>query len=201
MNEVSDYLAGKEREAVRSAAKGVFKVAFPITKICANTLASACKLLLGVTKGFKDMAIDGINMSRVARDKDLDEADPKHDKHRHIVGSGTSCKSISKTAKKQGASLESMEMSDKKMLGFETVARKYGIEYGLIKIEGSSPPTWQVHFMAKDRDTMSNAFKDFSSRQLTHKKETPMEQFKRMASKAMQHIKPEKAKRKIGPEL
>jgi len=89
-------------------------------------------------------------------------------------------------------------VSDKSVLGFETIARQYKIDYGLKKNEGTSPPTWQVYFMAKDRATMANAFRDFTNRQLAAKKETPWEQFKRMASRVTDHVKPEKIMRQTG---
>jgi hypothetical protein len=98
------------------------------------------------------------------------------------------------------ANLESLEVSDKSMLGFETTARKYGIEYGLQKNEATTPPTWQVYFMAKDRATMAQAFREFTNRQLTHQKETPIEQFKRMLSRVTDHVKPEKLMRQTGQQ-
>ena len=194
MNEVSDSMLEHEKNAARAAAQGAFKIAVPVTKVSASSLAVSCKLVLGLTNGFKDLAIDGINVARASTKKGRTGTG----KHRHIVGKGSSYKNITKTAKRKGATLESLEVSDKSMLGFETIARKYGIEYGLQKNEATTPPTWQVYFMAKDRPTMAQAFRDFTNRQLTHKKETPMEQFKRMASRVADHIKPEKLMRQTG---
>jgi hypothetical protein len=193
MNEVSDSLMEQEKAAVRAATQGAFKVVVPVTKLSAASLAVSCKLVLGLTKGFKDMGIDGVNMVRAKSSKAATST-----KHRHIVGSGSTYKNIQKTAKKKGDALESVEVSDKTVLGFETIARKYGIDYGMMKNDATSPPTWQVFFMAKDRATMANAFRDFTSRQLTAKKETPWEQFKRMASRVTDHVKPEKIVRQTG---
>ena len=191
MNEVSDSMLEQEKAAARLASQGAFKVAVPLAKLSAESLAMSCKLVLGLTKGFKDMGVDGINTIRAASGN-------SSAKHKHIVGSGSSYKNIQKTAKKKGDSLDSVEVSDKTVLGFETIARQYGIDYGLKKNEATTPPTWQVYFMAKDRATMANAFRDFTNRQLTAKKETPWEQFKRMASRVADHIKPEKIMRQTG---
>ena len=139
------------------------------------------------------MAIDGVNIARASSGR-------ASGNHKHIVGSGSSYKNINKTAKKKGATLENIEVSDKSMLGFETIARQYGIDYGLKKNEATTPPTWQVYFMAKDRATMAQAFRDFTNRQLSTKKETPWEQFRRMASRVSDHIKPEKIMRKTGQQ-
>jgi len=194
MNEVSDSMLEQEKAAARVAAQSAFKIVVPVTKVSAAGLAMSCKLVLGLTNGFRDLAIDGINMARAS----TANGRAGTGKHRHITGKGSSYKNISKTANRKGATLESIEVTDKAMLGFETIARKYGIEYGLQKNEATTPPTWQVYFMAKDRATMANAFRDFTNRQLTHQKETPMEQFKRMASRVTDHVKPEKIMRQTG---
>ena len=196
MNEVSDSMLEQEKAAARAVSRGAFKIAIPLTKVSAASLAVSCKMVLGLTKGFKDLAIDGINTARLSPGKSTSST-----KHQHIVGSGSSYKNINKTAKKRGASLESVEVSDKTVLGFETVARQYGIDYGLKKNEATNPPTWQVYFMAKDSATMANAFRDFTNRQLTSKKETPLEQFSRMASRVADHVKPERLIRQTGHQL
>jgi len=193
MNEVADSMLEHEKAAAKAVSNGTFKVAVPLAKVSAESLAVSLKLVLGLTNGFKDLAIDGVNMVRSKSSKAASST-----KHRHIVGSGSSYKNIQKTAKKKGDSLDSVEVSDKTMLGFETIARQYGISYGLKKNETASPPTWQVYFMAKDRTTMANAFRDFTNRQLTSKRETPWEQFKRMASRVADHVKPEKIMRQTG---
>jgi hypothetical protein len=193
MNEVSDSLLEQEKAAARVVSQGTFKVAVPVAKLSAESLAMSIKTVLGLTKGLKDMGIDAVNMVRTASGKSSTST-----KHRHIVGSGSSYKNIQKTAKKKGDSLDSVEVSDKTMLGFETIARQYGIDYGLKKNEATSPPTWQVYFMAKDRATMANAFRDFTNRQLAAKKETPIEQFKRVISRMADHVKPEKIMRQTG---
>ena len=191
MNEVSDSMVEHEKAALRAATQGTFKIAVPVAKLSAEGLAMSCKLVLGLTNGFKDLAIDGINTKRAAKGSSSTT-------HQHIVGSGSSYKHINKAAKKQGQALESVDVTDKSMLGFETIARQYKIDYGLRKDENATPPTWQVYFMAKDRATMANAFRDFTSRQLAGKKETPMEQFKRMLSRVTEQVKPEKIMRQTG---
>jgi len=193
MNEVSDAMVEQEKAALRAATQGAFKIAVPVAKLSAESLAVSCKLVLGLTNGFKELAIDGINTARAAKGR-------TSTKHQHIVGSANNYKTINKTAKKQGQSLETVDVTDKGMLGFETIARQYKIDYGLKKDEGTTPPTWQVYFMAKDRATMANAFRDFTNRQLAAKKETPMEQFKRMLSRVTEQVKPEKIMRQTGQQ-
>ena len=196
MNEVSDSMLEQEKAAARAVSREAFKVAIPLAKLSAESLAMSFKLVLGLTKGFTDLTIDGINTVRASSGKNNSST-----KHQHIVGSGSSYRNIKKTAKKKGDALETVDVSDKIMLGFETIARQYKIDYGLKKDEGTTPPTWQVYFMAKDRATMTQAFKDFTNRQLASKKETPWEQFKRMASRVQDHVKPEKIMRQTGQQL
>jgi len=196
MNEVSDSMLEQEKAAARLASRGAFKVAIPLAKLSAASLAVSCKLALGLTKGFTDLTIDGINTARASSGKNNSGTE-----HKHIRGFGSSYKNIKKTADKKGTALENIGVSDKKMLGFETIARQYRISYGLKKNEGSNPPTWQVYFMAKDKATMVNAFRDFTNRQLSNKKETPLEQFQRMTSRMADHVKPEKIMRQTGHQL
>lgn len=193
MNEVADNLLEQEKVAARIISQNAFKMAIPIVAVTGKSLALSCKLILGLTNGLKDMTIDGINTIRASS-----STLPSNENHRHIVGTGSSYKNINKAAGQSGAPLESVEVSDKSMLGFETIARQYGINYGLKQNKSTSPPTWQVYFMSKDRETMANAFREFTNRQLSATRETPLEQFRRMASRVVDHVKPEKIMRRTG---
>ena len=112
MNEVSDAMVEQEKAALRAATQGAFKIAIPVAKLSAESLAVSCKLVLGLTNGFKELAIDGINTARAAKGT-------TSTKHQHIVGSANSYKNINKTAKKRGQALEAVGVTDKGMLGFE----------------------------------------------------------------------------------
>ena len=167
------------------------------------------KLLKSLKRERKDLDTELSNGSidrnfytvrKKALDKEIRVATENLDRlkntHHHKVEASTSYRNITRTAERKGQTLESTNISDKKMLGFEMVARKYGIDYGLMKVKGSSPPEWEVYFMAKDRGKMTNAFKEFTQRERENRRETPMEKMMRIASKLQKNLKLEKVTRR-----
>jgi len=225
MNEVSEYMLEQEKVIGKKVAQGTlkvtetvaevgaFKVIIPIATVSAKSLAKSVRLALALSKGFNDLRIDCVNIIRSSGKGTRNPTSTiptstinsrkakKATKHQHLVGHGTKYKRIHKMARRNGSTLDSVEVSDKKMLSFETIARKYGISYGLQQNKGTNPPTWQVFFMAKDKSIMAAAFKEFSNRQLKNQRETPIEQLQRMASRVAEHVKPEKTMRHVEQQL
>ena len=67
-----------------------------------------------------------------------------------------------KSLTKQGASLDSVEISGQDIDSFKKVARKYNIDFALQKDSSTDPPKWVVFFKAKDSKALETAFKEFS---------------------------------------
>ena len=67
-----------------------------------------------------------------------------------------------KSLAKQGASLESVEISGEDIGAFNKIARKYNIDFALQKDISVDPPNWVVFFKAKDSKALESAFKEFS---------------------------------------
>jgi hypothetical protein len=78
-----------------------------------------------------------------------------------------------KSLTKQGASLSNIEITGENIGSFKRVARKYNVDFALKKDSSETPPKWMVFFKAKDADSLTAAFKEFSSIQLKHKKSRP----------------------------
>ncbi len=74
---------------------------------------------------------------------------------------------------RQGAGVVNIEITDKNIKAFESVARKYGVDYALRKDISEVPPKWLVFFKAKDTDALTAAFKEFSAKQLSKTAEKP----------------------------
>jgi hypothetical protein len=74
---------------------------------------------------------------------------------------------------KQGAGVSNIEISDKNIKAFESVARKYGVDFAVKKDKTENPPRWLVFFKGKDADAITAAFKEFSSKQLKKTAEKP----------------------------
>lgn len=62
--------------------------------------------------------------------------------------------------------LSNIEITDGNVKSFEKYARKYDIDYCLKKDRTSDPPKYYVFFKAKDVDSMTVAFKEYTGWQL-----------------------------------
>lgn len=70
---------------------------------------------------------------------------------------------------KQNAALSNIEITDKNIRSFESVAKKYNIGYALKKDTSEQPPRYLVFFKGRDVDVINMAFKEFTQKQLKHK--------------------------------
>lgn len=71
-----------------------------------------------------------------------------------------------KSLVKQGAGVSNIEITDSNIKSFERTARKYGVDFALKKDKTVSPPKWLVFFKARDADTLTAAFKEYSAKTL-----------------------------------
>ena len=74
---------------------------------------------------------------------------------------------------RQGIGVSNIEISDKNIKSFESIARKYGVDFALVKDKTETPPKWLVFFKGRDADAISAAFKEFSAKQLKHASKKP----------------------------
>jgi len=66
---------------------------------------------------------------------------------------------------RQGQGVSNIEITDKNIKSFESVARKYGVDFALKKDHMETPPKWLVFFKAKDADALTAAFKEFTAKE------------------------------------
>lgn len=64
---------------------------------------------------------------------------------------------------KQGQGMTSIEITDQNIKDFERVARKYGVDFAVMKDKHQVPPKYVVYFKGKDADAITNAFKEYTS--------------------------------------
>lgn len=74
---------------------------------------------------------------------------------------------------RQGAKLESIDIKDENIKSFESIARKYGIDFAVKQDISSETPRYLVFFKSKDTECMTAAFNEFSARELGRSKEKP----------------------------
>lgn len=65
-----------------------------------------------------------------------------------------------KSLQKSGAQITNIVVTDNNIKSFDRVARKYGIDYSLKKVEQEGKSEYLVFFKAKDVDVMTAAFKE-----------------------------------------
>lgn len=81
-----------------------------------------------------------------------------------------------KSLQKSGAQITNIVVTDNNIKSFDRVARKYGIDYSLKKVEQDGKTEYMVFFKAKDVDVMTAAFKEYTSETLKKQKRESVRQ-------------------------
>ncbi len=63
----------------------------------------------------------------------------------------------------QGQGMSSIEITDRNIKDFERVAKKYGVDFAVMKDKHEIPPKYVVFFKSKDADGITNAFKEYTT--------------------------------------
>lgn len=93
-----------------------------------------------------------------------------------------------KSLVRQGAGVQNIEITDKNIRSFQSIARKYGVDYALKKDTSSQPPRYLVFFKARDTDALTAAFREFSGKQLKrNKKPSILVQLKKFQEEIVNH--------------
>jgi len=63
----------------------------------------------------------------------------------------------------QGQGMSSIEITDQNIKDFERVAKKYGVDFAVMKDKHEVPPKYVVYFKGKDTDAITNDFKEYTA--------------------------------------
>ena len=74
----------------------------------------------------------------------------------------TTGKQSVKTLIRQGQGVSSIPLADEGLKDFQKIAKKYGVDFAVVKDKEASPPVYTVFFKAKDVDVMTAAFKEYT---------------------------------------
>ena len=85
----------------------------------------------------------------------------KHKAHKLPHG-----KQTLKQLMKQNTGVSSIEVTQDNIKSFVASAKKYGIDFALKKDAMENPPRYMVFFKGRDADVMTQAFKEFSNKNL-----------------------------------
>jgi hypothetical protein len=93
----------------------------------------------------------------------------------------------------QNQGVSNIEITDKNIKSFESVARKYGVDFAVKKVRGETPPKYLVFFKARDADALTAAFKEYSAKKVRQKRPSVVAQLRKMVSlvkdKAAERVK------------
>lgn len=98
---------------------------------------------------------------------------------------------------KEGGQLTKIEITGNNIQSFEKVARKYSIDYSLMKDGSANPPKYLVFFRAKDVDVMTTAFREYTGGLLNQpRKASIRKRLQRAISRTAKHRELEKTRQK-----
>lgn len=83
---------------------------------------------------------------------------------RHCADKEGKGKQTVKQLVKQGQGASSVEVSGESMRQFKRIARKYGVDFAIVKNKDSDPLRYTVFFKAKDMDAITAVVKDYSAK-------------------------------------
>ena len=112
-----------------------------------------------------------------------------------------------KSLTKQGASLSNIEITEKNIGSFKRIARKYNIDFALKRDDAESlagdgrSPKWMVFFKAKDADSLTAAFNEYSKQMLKVKTRKPSMLTKLSIFKALAKARSAPAKNRSKAEI
>lgn len=78
----------------------------------------------------------------------------------------TTGKQSVKTLIRQGQGVSSIPLADEGMKDFQKIAKKYGVDFAVVKDKKASPLVYTVFFKAKDTDAITRILQDYSAKQV-----------------------------------
>ena len=100
----------------------------------------------------------------------------------------------------QGQTLNSMDLSDDGIRDFFRIAKKYGIDFAVVKDTSGDQPKYVVFFKAKDIDVIEAVLREYAAKQMKkqEKKEKPsiLEKLKKFKEKVKNTPRRDREKRK-----
>ena len=102
-----------------------------------------------------------------------------------------------KSLQQSGAQITNIVVTDNNIKSFDRVARKYGIDYSLKKVEQEGKSEYLVFFKAKDVDVMTAAFKEYTSETLKkQKRESVRQKLEKVKEQLSNHRQLKKEKKR-----
>lgn len=75
-------------------------------------------------------------------------------------------KAVCEDADPPGQGVSSIPLADEGLKDFQKIAKKYGVDFAVVKDKNSEPPIYTVFFKAKDQDAITRILDDYSAKQI-----------------------------------
>lgn len=69
----------------------------------------------------------------------------------------------------QGQGVTSVDVSKTELKGFQKIAKKYGVDFAIVKDKNNEPPIYTVFFKAKDQDAINNVIREYTNKKMKQK--------------------------------
>lgn len=74
-----------------------------------------------------------------------------------------------KTLIRQEQGVSSIPLADEGLKDFQKIAKKYGVDFAVVKDKNEEPPVYTIFFKAKDTDVITKILQDYSEKQVKRK--------------------------------
>ena len=71
-----------------------------------------------------------------------------------------------KTLIRQGQGVSSIPLANEGLKDFQKIAKKYGVDFAVVKDKNVDPPVYTIFFKAKDMDAITRILQDYSEKQV-----------------------------------
>ncbi len=90
-----------------------------------------------------------------------------------------------KTLIRQGQGVTSIPLADDGLKDFQKIAKKYGVDFAVVKDKSKEPPIYTLFFKAKDTDAITRILDDYAAKQVKRTQERPsvLEKLQKMKEK------------------
>ena len=139
--------------------------------------SKTCNLAVRTTKLTLHVIINALKeQARKAEQRKLHKTEePSHGKQsiKELIG--------------QGQGVTSVDVSKTELKGFQKIAKKYGVDFAVVKDKNNEPPIYTVFFKAKDQDAINNVIREYTNKKMKQKSKPSvlekLKKFKDMVAK------------------
>ena len=98
---------------------------------------------------------------------------------------------------KQNQGVTSMEIGDKGIKTFERIAKKYGVDFAIMKDKNQNPPVYTAFFKARDTDALESVMNEYAQKMVKREQRPSVrETLKRIVEKVKSQPKKTRTKKK-----